>query len=384
MRIWPIYRCLFIMIFSLFFAGVCVKILRKYRVNYVSIFGIEPANRMNEYQFYKLFLYWQSLLSFTLLVEVLNIKGYVNFGREKVGPASWPTLTLIVLMILIMVNPFSYGYKKFRHELLLALYYTVVAPFGLVRFKDFFFGDILTSMVKPFIDIIFIANYFNFEQNQISGGTSPAWRNMDIKLHQCSPSNMAILVVSLLPFHFRFWQCIYKYNETGLWFPNLVNAGKYFAGMMVIFFSYLVADGSDAITKEFYVKFAVFSTLYSYSWDIVMDWGLLRGTRGFPSCLLRDRIKYPPSFYYFSAVTNLALRFAWALPLIDNKFWSFYFSDSFNEYQILFFLLAFGETYRRAQWSLFRVENENINNYEKYRAIHEIPKVIDDRDDDYC
>ena len=45
---------------------------------------------------------------------------------------------------------------------------------------------------------------------------------------------------------------------------------------------------------------------------------------------------------------------------------------------MLFFLLAFGETYRRAQWSLFRVENENINNYEKYRTIHEIPKIVVD------
>jgi len=50
----------------------------------------------------------------------------------------------------------------------------------------------------------------------------------------------------------------------------------------------------------------------------------------------------------------------------------------FNQYGMLFFTLALAEAYRRAQWSLFRVENENINNYEKYRTIHEIPKVLDD------
>jgi hypothetical protein len=100
--------------------------------------------------------------------------------------------------------------------------------------------------------------------------------------------------------------------------PNLVNAGKYFAGMVNIFNSYLVADGSDLITKSFFIQFAIFSTLYSYSWDIVMDWGLLRGTQGgITNFLLRDRLKYPPYLYFFSAVTNLALRFAWALPLID-------------------------------------------------------------------
>ena len=46
--------------------------------------------------------------------------------------------------------------------------------------------------------------------------------------------------------------------------------------------------------------------------------------------------------------------------------------------EAMFFLLALGEAYRRAQWSLFRVENENINNFEKYRAIMEIPKLPDE------
>lgn len=147
-------------------AGVCVKILRRYRVNYVSIFGIEPANRMNEYQLYKIYLYWQSLLSFAFLIEILNIKGYIHFQSSNKGPVSLPTLAFIVFFLLILINPCSYGYKKFRYELLLAMYYTVIAPFGFVRFKDFFFGDILTSMVKPFIDLIFISNFFLLDQRE--------------------------------------------------------------------------------------------------------------------------------------------------------------------------------------------------------------------------
>jgi hypothetical protein len=38
-------------------------------------------------------------------------------------------------------------------------------------------------------------------------------------------------------------------------------------------------------------------------------------------------------------------------------------------------LLSLAEVYRRTQWSLFRVENENVNNFEKYRVIMEIPKL---------
>jgi hypothetical protein len=36
------------------------------------------------------------------------------------------------------------------------------------------------------------------------------------------------------------------------------------------------------------------------------------------------------------------------------------------------------EAFRRSQWSLFRVENENVNNLEKYRNILEIPKLSDE------
>ena len=121
-----------------------------------------------------------------------------------------------------------------------------------------------------------------------------------------------------------------------------------------------------------------------------MDWGLLRGTKGGLQTFLRDRIKYPPYLYWFSAVTNLILRFAWISSMISKSTWLQLFGPKygtiFNDYQLLFFIQAMGEAYRRAQWSLFRVENENINNYEKYRTIHEIPKLIelqDEQGDDY-
>jgi len=85
---------------------------------------------------------------------------------------------------------------------------------------------------------------------------------------------------------------------------------------MVIVFTFMVAE-QRLKSMAFYVCFAIFSTLYSYSWDIVMDWGLLRGTKGGRiNRLLRDKIKYPPSLYIFSAITNFFLRFAWVVTLV--------------------------------------------------------------------
>jgi hypothetical protein len=53
----------------------------------------------------------------------------------------------------------------------------------------------------------------------------------------------------------------------------------------------------------------IISTLYLFTWDIVMDWGLR--LRLGPDFLYRHRMHYPKSFYYFAAVTNLILRFSW-------------------------------------------------------------------------
>ena len=48
-------------------------------------------------------------------------------------------------------------------------------------------------------------------------------------------------VVAALPAWFRFAQCLRRYRDTRLWFPHLVNAGKYSTSFFVIFFSSLAA-----------------------------------------------------------------------------------------------------------------------------------------------
>ena len=48
-------------------------------------------------------------------------------------------------------------------------------------------------------------------------------------------------VIAALPAWFRFAQCLRRYRDTRLWFPHLVNAGKYSTSFFVIFFSSLAA-----------------------------------------------------------------------------------------------------------------------------------------------
>jgi xenotropic and polytropic retrovirus receptor 1 len=121
----------------------------------------------------------------------------------------------------------------------------------------------------------------------------------------------------------------------------MVNAGKYLSTIVLLFIAYFrnTSQGYEAL----FISVYVFSTIYSYGWDITMDWGLLRGTkpgRGF----LRDRLKFPNHFYYFAMVTNLILRFSWLLTLIPLS----YLPQTFVEFEGMLFILALAEAYRRA------------------------------------
>lgn len=46
--------------------------------------------------------------------------------------------------------------------------------------------------------------------------------------------------------------------------------------------------------------------------------------------------------------------------------------------EIMTFLSMMAEAVRRTIWALFRVENEFFNNFEQYRTIPIIPKLMDD------
>jgi hypothetical protein len=154
-------------------------------------------------------------------------------------------------------------YREFRFEVIYALFNTVIAPFGKVRFKDFFLADIFCSLVKPFLDCYIITCFFSTDK----------WKSFQLGENLCFPDDLAICLISLLPFYFRFWQCLNRFYFTKLWFPHTINAGKYLTSMLLLLFTYY--KNTYGANKVIFLSFQVFSTLYSLIWDFVMDWGLL-------------------------------------------------------------------------------------------------------------
>jgi hypothetical protein len=44
-------------------------------------------------------------------------------------------------------------------------------------------------------------------------------------------------------------------------------------------------------------------------------------------------------------------------------------------------ILCLGELFRRGQWAIIRLENEQVNNLEKYRTFLEIPPVREEEEE---
>lgn len=192
---------------------------------------------------------------------------------------------------------------------------------------------------------------------------------------QCPNAKYVYTLFAFLPYWFRLGQCLNKYftqnNKPQLW-----NAGKYFSDILVPFaqikyFGYQSYTYNTAFWWWFGLH--VFASSYSYCWDIYMDWGLLR-TKEPGRYGLRDKLNYPTWFYYYAIVSDLILRFTWLITImpLGNP------NSAFNNFQVMSFILILSECFRRAQWSLIRVENEQNNNFEKYRTIPIIPPIVDE------
>ena len=182
-------------------------------------------------------------------------------------------------------------------------------------------------------------------------------------------------MIVLGPYWFRFMQCIRRYYDTGKRHPNLPNALKYALAMCVTIFSVFNphvknhVDGSWTTYQIFWTIAYASSTLYTYSWDVFMDWSLGDLLHGG----LRERRMYRrKSVYYTAIVADLFLRFLWAYTLIPIKDQS-NFANGISLSLAVAPFAAIAEICRRSMWSFFRLENEHLHNTSGYRKVNHIP-----------
>ena len=287
-----------------------------------------------------------------------------------------------------------------------AIWKVVTAPLHSPSFFHGYIGDIFTSMVKVFQDIAWTLGWVFSGDFLISEDLMRSNKHEWAKSHWYI--NVLIPLVCLLPLVIRFNQCLRRYIDTGDRFPHLANATKYalsqtvtlFGAFHPLYLEYSKKKG-DAFNlfQLFWLIIFISSSLYSFTWDVYMDWGLGRPKYGF----LGHSLMYPRRFYYYTvialdlgtsskmfrldfgfdsaslirevvllflffSVPPPVLRFMWVLTLVPPQS-----GARFEVPQYLSAMTMMMELFRRTLWGFLRLENEHRSNAAGFRRVGFVP-----------
>lgn len=389
--------------------GVNLLVWRRYRINHLYILDLDSHTRDHAEMFSEAtnvtFVFLSSFLVFykAQRADVGDFPHWFRGWRARLIP-----LCLLAYMLLRAFVPW-----RRRRSLWSTIYNIVISPFGRVRFRHFYVADVLTSLVKPLFQLVFSLCFY------ISG----AWLSDGIEVGVCADSGTLMRVLNplilALPLWFRFMQCLRRYFDTHKRHPNLSNALKYALAQTVVLmgvFSHLSTDTTTSTRYQIlWVTLLTLSTLYTFCWDVFMDWGLLRQplARLFKSPAarqmsmdtlpsddeeideipgithhrphsarikpvfqtkspLREQLMFRQPWIYYTAIfADLIMRFLWTLTLVPRSSTRTPLGQTFSH--LMGPVLASIEVTRRCMWSCFRLEAEHLHNTEGYRSEKVIP-----------
>eukprot|EP01084_Bolivina_argentea_P245657 411221_1 len=360
-----IYRCLGVLLAFMWFWAVVVYIFSHKRINYIFIFHLNPETRLTFMQIIDSvitmsILYWANILLF------IETHQHVSSSYSII----WP-ISLFIFAILRLLIPY-FRHWSTRKLFLKSVFQCMIAPFGRVEFRDFFVGDILTSLSKVFVDIylsVCVIIRGDYQYN------NPICRNSQVTM-------VMKPILICLPYWFRFLQCINRYYVTGERKNNGLNALKYGLSSSVTLLGVVHSSyskptyGSQTQSKvtgrSMWLVLTLIQTAYVLVWDIQMDWNM------FP---FKTRIKsYPIYWYYLTIIIDTILRFSWTFTLFpSNANPYFYFNSEWEPLYIeMFFWLIYTlEVFRRCVWAVFRVEKAHNGQKEEFRKFTYIPLFIE-------
>ena len=348
----PSFNFSLCIILSFFGVAINLEILQRYKINYLYIFEVEPTLRIGSLEVLETCLCMLSIWFFFMICAKISYN-YTLFGHIYY---LFPLISSCSLLLFLFL-PFNYFYYHFR----MGIIHTFIRnclPIGKkgVRFRDFLFGDILTSLSKAIVSLAFAFCLIL---------SCDECRKENKRIKKCNRDTIYCLIIQLYFPFVRVTQCLNRlYYTRDIW-PHFANCMKYIINMLNVYLSWRYSQNKTSNNKNIYVTFGLFATTYQLCWDVYVDWGI--GRPEAKIFLLRDKIVYPQNFYYIAIILDGVIRFSWLLSFIDlNK-------NKFDEWKNLF--LSIIEVYRRIQWCIIRIENENTTNPEKYRTILTIPDL---------
>lgn len=302
--------------YGFIFFGLCLKAFKNFSINYKFIFNFDVVSSMNNSTY---------LLTVSFLLFFNSIIYLISTELED-----YTIYLQLLLPIIFLFNPLDILYLNSRIYLISVYARGILLPMSTIRFRHFYFVDILQSFRYPFE--VIIGSFLD-----------------DNRLKQEYP----LMAFSLFPI-VRFLQCMRRYYSSKLLFPHIANAAKYSLVLIAIFFEiFEKINQSKEVDGKFLTLKYTLKTLCStmpFLWDVFVDW-----------VIPRNRYMFPQIFYIFAISTNLIVRFYWLISLISVHFLNIKQSI---ENPIL---LSIAEILRRSIWTVIRVEVEHLNNCDELK-----------------
>lgn len=331
-------------------------------MNYPFIFGFNPRTALG-YREVLLLSSGLAVLALGSVLANLDMELDPETGDYKEFTELLP-LFLVVFVIVILICPFNIIYRPSRFFFLTCLFHAICAPLYKVVLPDFILADQFTSQVQAFRSFEFYICYY------FSG---------NYKLRDNSCSKHAVFrtfsfIVATIPYTWRLLQCLRRFFEEKDNMQGL-NGLKYFATIVAVTTRTAYSLNKSISWKVVAIIASAIAAISGTYWDLVYDWGLL--DRNSRNRWLRDKLLVPhKNVYYGAMVLNVVLRLAWLQTVLDINF-------TFLHRETLITVVASLEIIRRGVWNFFRLENEQLNNSEKYRAFKSVPLPFyydDDKD----
>eukprot|EP00658_Telonema_sp_P-2_P056134 TRINITY_DN4461_c0_g1_i2.p1 TRINITY_DN4461_c0_g1~~TRINITY_DN4461_c0_g1_i2.p1 ORF type:complete len:399 (-),score=32.81 TRINITY_DN4461_c0_g1_i2:254-1450(-) len=336
--------------------GCVLYVLTHANINYLFIFDFPVTSSVGWLQCCEFGLLLMCMSCFSMILYVRSRvqyeEGYYSTARgfPQVSPYILPIM--LVIFIGLIVWPPRHVMKKSRKVFFKVLWKCIRLPFVHVNFVDFYVADWGTSTSATCADFLYTLCYFTALPSKDYGGNDNG-TCLEVQAHYGK-------IVAMVPFYWRTWQTLLMYRRTKNR-AHIVNHFKYWSSLTAMVFEAISASYPDneAITVLTWITH-IFSQLYCFGWDILMDWGWIRGKK-------REMIFRRKWIYVVAGIFDFFARTFFIIVQLKLK------KEMGANYAVLLQMML--EILRRAVWSVFRIENENVNNLETYRKIDFVPTV---------
>lgn len=304
---------------SIFFAcilfGLCLKAFKNFSINYKFIFNFDVASSINNSIY---------LLIVSSMFFLNNLMFLLNNGKSR-----YLSCFQISLPLIFLINPLDMFYLNSRIYLVSVYARGILLPISTIRFRHFYFVDVLQSFKYPFKLVV---GHFLGDANLVK--------------------RFPLLMFSFFPI-VRIFQCLKRFSVSKLPFPHIANLGKYILAVTLVYLEVFEETFTWIPDMKNFFKFI--TTLASFLWDVLVDWAIYR-----------NRYMFPGLFYIFAVCANFLIRFYWIIPIITQQLFNVDIMDIMNA-PYTRIIVSISEIIRRFIWTMIRVEVEHLNNCDELK-----------------